>query len=116
MLGLYFLTVWEYGCVLGVLVCFWLCGCMVVFLAMCECGCVFGCVGLRVCFGFVGVRVCFGCVGVRVYFWLCVSVGVFLAMWVGHWTDNGGRGGVVWELVIHLWTSLHMETTNILLI
>ena len=40
-----------------------------------EWGCVFGC---------VGVRVCFGCVGVQVCFWLCGCVGV-LGVSVGDW-------------------------------
>ena len=47
---------------------FWMCGSAGVFLAVWVCGCVFGCVGVRVCFGCVGVRVCFGCMGVRVCF------------------------------------------------
>ena len=40
-----------------------------------EWGCVFGC---------VGVRVCFGCVGVQVCFWLCGCAGV-LGVSVGDW-------------------------------
>ena len=53
------------------------------FLAVWVCGCVFGCVvlGVRVCFWMCGwvlaVWECFGCVEVRVCFWLCGSAGVY---------------------------------------
>ena len=50
---------------------------------MWEWGCVFGCVGVRVCFDCVGVQVCFDCVGVFLAMLVCFDcVGVWVCFWL----------------------------------